>query len=80
MRLSLIALAWMLVAPLSAQQGDSPAPVDVVSIKAAKGPDDPRRLSCGLPYVERTNGRVWIPFSQVCGLLRVAYDLSEVLK
>jgi uncharacterized protein (TIGR03435 family) len=34
-------------------------------------------LSCALPYVERTGRRIWIPFSQVCGLMRVAYDLSD---
>src|SRR5688572_259085 len=78
MRLSaLLTIAMVFVSPLSVQRGDGQARVEVASIKAVKGPDDPRRLSCGLPYVERTNGRIWTPFSQVCGLMRVAYDLSD---
>jgi uncharacterized protein (TIGR03435 family) len=79
MRLStLVTVALVLVSPLSVQRGDGQARVDVASIKPARGPvNDTRRLSCGLPYAERTSGRIWIPFSQVCGLLRVAYDLSD---
>jgi len=78
MRLSaLVTIAMLFVSPLSVQRGDGQARVEVASIKAAKRPDDPRGLTCALPYVERTGGRIYILFSQVCGLLRVAYDLSD---
>lgn len=59
--------------PVFAQQ----RPVDVVAIKAVNRPDDPRRLSCGLPPVERSGGRIYLPFSQLCGLIRVAYDVAD---
>jgi uncharacterized protein (TIGR03435 family) len=76
--LALVTIAMVFVSPLVVQRGDGQARVDVASIKTAKGPaNDTRGLSCGLPYVERTSRRIWIPFSQVCGLLRVAYDLSD---
>ena len=78
MRLAtLITIALMFVTLLSAQQGDSPARVDVISIKPVKGPDDPRRITCGLVPVERTPGRIYIPFSQVCGLILRAYDVAD---
>jgi bla regulator protein blaR1 len=78
MRLStLSAITLLIVTPLSAQQGDSPARADVVSIKVVNQPDGPRRVSCGLPPVERTGGRIYIPFSQVCGLIRVAFDVAD---
>src|SRR5215207_7304693 len=60
-----------------AQQGDSTARVEVASIKVVNQPDDRRQLSCGLPLVERTGARVYIPFSQVCGLVRIAYNVAE---
>lgn len=78
MRLSaLVTITMVFVSPLSVQRGDGQARVEVASIKAAKPPDDPRGLTCALPYVERTGGRIYILFSQVCGLLSVAYDLSD---
>ncbi len=78
MRLAAFAtIATMFVSPFLVQQFDGQAQVEVASIKAAKRPDDPRGLTCALPYVERTSGRIYILFSQVCGLLRAAYDLSD---
>ena len=78
MRLSaLVTMAMVFVSPFSVQRGDGQARVEVASIKAVKGPDDPRGLSCALPSVERTGGRIWVPFGQVCGLMRVAYDLAD---
>jgi uncharacterized protein (TIGR03435 family) len=74
-RWTLIAIT-LAIPSLSAQLRDSPAPVDVVSIKATKQPDA-RRVSCGLPAVERSASRIYIPFSQVCGLIRVAYNLAD---
>ena len=79
MRLTaLITITMVFVSPLSVQRGGGQARVDTASIKAAKGPaNDTRGLSCGLPDVERTNGRIYIPSSVVCGLIRRAYDLSD---
>lgn len=79
MRLSaLVTIAMVFVSPLSAPRGEGQARVEVASIKATKGPaNDTRGLACGLPYVERTSGRIWIPFTSVCGLIRRAYDLSD---
>src|SRR5688572_16004891 len=78
MRLSaFITMTMVFVSPLSVQRGDGQARVEVASIKVVNGPDDPRGLPCGLPYVERTGSRIWIPFSQVCGLMRVAYGRSD---
>lgn len=74
-RLTLIAIA-LAIPSVSAQVRDSPVRVDVVSIKATKQPDA-RGISCGLPLVERSAGRLYIPFSQVCGLIRVAYNLAD---
>jgi uncharacterized protein (TIGR03435 family) len=74
---ALVTLSTVFVSPLAGQRGDSQARIEVASVKPVRGPDDPRGLSCALPYVERTGGRIWIPFSQVCGLLRVAFNLVD---
>ena len=71
----------LLIAPLAAQQGD-PSPAarfDVASIKEVEVPDEVRArlLSCGLPGIERSGGRVHVPFSQLCGLIRVAFDAAD---
>lgn len=78
MRLSgLLALTIVLVSSSSVQRGYGQAVVEVASVKATKRPDDPRGLSCALPYFDRTSGRIYTPFSQVCGIVRAAYDLSD---
>jgi uncharacterized protein (TIGR03435 family) len=78
MRLSaLVTITMVFVSPASVQRDNGPARVEVASIKPVTGPNDTRGLSCGLPYVERTSGRIYIPFSMVCGLIRAAYDLSD---
>ena len=75
-RWTLIAIVCV-AAPLSAQRSDRPARVDVVSVKPIHQPDDSRRLPCGLPPVERTGGRVHIPLSQLCGLIRIGYEVAD---
>jgi bla regulator protein BlaR1 len=73
-----IVCALVFVTPLSAQRDDSkPARFDVASIKEIATPDDSRRLPCGLPGVERSGNRIRIPLTQLCGLIRVAYDVGE---
>jgi uncharacterized protein (TIGR03435 family) len=74
---ALVTIAMVFVSPLSVRRGDGQGRVEVASIKAAKRPDDPRGLTCALPYFERTGRRMYTPFSQICGLIRVAYDLSD---
>jgi len=72
-----IVCALVLVAPLSAQRDDSkPTHFDVASIKEITH-DDPRHLPCGLPGMERSGNRIRIPLTQLCGLIRVAYDVGE---
>jgi len=77
-RLTLIACIVLLVAPLAAQRDDPKAAArfDVASVKDVAH-DDPRRLPCGLPGVERSGSRIRIPLAQLCGLIRVAYDVGE---
>jgi uncharacterized protein (TIGR03435 family) len=68
-----------------AQRSNVAAPprFDVVSIK--RGAVDAGTLAgmlsiagtCGLPLVERTDGRVAIPAATLCGLIRVAYDVGD---
>lgn len=78
MRLAALATITMVFAsPLLVQRGNGQARVEVASIKAAKPPDDPRGLTCALSYVERTGGRLYTPFAQLCGLIRVAYDVAD---
>ena len=75
--LALIACLLLFVAPASAQRADTTAPrFEVASIKEIQH-DDPRRLLCGLPPVERSGNRVHIFLAQLCGLIRVAYDVGE---
>ena len=77
---TLIAGTLLVVAPLSAQRNDSKTTrFDVVSIKETKPPDEllTRRLPCALPAVERSGSRIRISMTQLCGLIRVAYDVGE---
>jgi uncharacterized protein (TIGR03435 family) len=85
-RLSIALVGTLLVAtPLYAQQDDARTTprFEVASIKPASIPDDVRaRLgsvggTCALPPVERSGVRVHIPVSQLCGLIRVAYDVAD---
>jgi uncharacterized protein (TIGR03435 family) len=76
--LALSALLWLLAAPLTAQRAEPKAPrFDVASIREIAAPDDPRRLTCGLPGFELSGNRVRIPLTQLCGLIRTAYDVGE---
>jgi bla regulator protein BlaR1 len=75
---ALVTITMVFVSPLSGQRGDGQARVDVASIKASERPfPDPRGLTCALPYFERSGGRMYTPFSQTCGLIRVAYDVAD---
>ena len=77
MRLSiLVAITTVFASPLSGQRGDGSVRVEVASIKAVER-DNPRRAPCLLPSFERTGTRIYTPFSQVCGLVRFAYDLAD---
>jgi uncharacterized protein (TIGR03435 family) len=76
-------IAMLIGAAASAQQDTSALRFDVVSIK--RGAVDAETLAgmtktggtCGLPFVERTSGRVSIPATELCGLIRVAYDVGD---
>ena len=75
--LALIACLLLFVAPASAQRAEAVGPrFEVASIKEVQH-DDPRRLPCGLPPVERSGTRVHIYLAQLCGLIRIAYDVGE---
>jgi len=76
-RHTLIALALVLAAPLSAQRDASEARFDVASIKEIPAPDDPRRITCGLPGIMPSGNRIRIPLTQLCGLIRLAYNVDE---
>ncbi|HKE83098.1 MAG TPA: TIGR03435 family protein [Vicinamibacterales bacterium] len=81
----LAASMFLVVAPLFAQR-DDPGPTlrfEVASIKPAPIPVDVRSQlqsvggACALPFLERSGNRVHIPVSQLCGLIRVAYDVAD---
>jgi uncharacterized protein (TIGR03435 family) len=74
---ALLTVMMVLVSALSVSPGYGQARIEVASIKAAKPPNDPRGLTCALPYFERTGGRMYTPFAQACGLIRMAYDLAD---
>lgn len=74
---SRIALALVFVAPLSAQRDAAEARFEVASIKEIPAPDDPRRITCGLPGVAASGSRIRVPLTQLCGLIRVAYNVDE---
>ncbi|HZI79719.1 MAG TPA: TIGR03435 family protein [Vicinamibacterales bacterium] len=74
---TLIASAVVLVAPVSAQRDADTARFDVASIKEIPAPDDPRRITCGLPGVMPSGNRIRIPLTQLCGLIRLAYNVDE---
>ena len=59
----------------SAQQ--PPSAFEVASVKQASVPAEVLSQMCGLPSVERSGSRVAVPFSGLCGLIRVAYDVSD---
>jgi len=73
----LIALALVVVAPLAAQREASEARFEVASIKEIPAPDDPRRITCGLPGVMPSGNRIRISLTQLCGLIRLAYNVDE---
>jgi uncharacterized protein (TIGR03435 family) len=55
---------------------------EVASVKQVSVPTEVlSRMSfvgaCGLPIVERSGSRVAVPFSGLCGLIRVAYDVAD---
>jgi uncharacterized protein (TIGR03435 family) len=76
--LAVAACALLSVAPASAQRGEPAAPrFDVVSIREIPAPDDPRRITCGLPGIMPLGNRIRIPSAQLCGLIRTAYDVGE---
>jgi uncharacterized protein (TIGR03435 family) len=78
--LALMACAWVFVAPLEAQRDESKiARFDVASIKEITVSDAilARRFPCALPAVERSGNRIRIYVTQLCGLIRVAYDVGE---
>lgn len=86
MRLSIALVGTLLiVTPSYAQRDDarSTPRFEVASIKPASIPDDVRaRLrsvggTCALPALQRSGDRIHIPVSQVCGLIRVAYDVAD---
>ena len=72
-----IALALVFVAPLSAQREATEARFEVASIKEIPAPDDPRRITCGLPGIMPSGNRIRIPLTQLCGLIRLAYNVDE---
>ena len=72
-----IALALAFVAPLAAQREAAEARFEVASIKEIPAPDDPRRITCGLPGVMPSGNRIRIPLTQLCGLIRLAYNVDE---
>ena len=74
---SRIALALVFVAPLSAQRDAAEARFEVASIKEIPAPDDPRRITCGLPGIMPSGNRIRIPLTQLCGLIRLAYNVDE---
>jgi uncharacterized protein (TIGR03435 family) len=82
--LALVASAMLAVSSLSAQRGDSTTPqFEVASIKLVTFSDETRAQlqkvggSCALPYLERSGSRVHVQFSELCGLIRVAYDVAD---
>ena len=76
-RFTLIAAAVVFAAPLFAQREAGEARFEVVSIKEIPAPDDPRRITCGLPGVMPSGNRIRIPLTQLCGLIRLAYNVDE---
>jgi len=78
--LTLIAFALVVVAPLRAQRDDAKdVRFDVASIRETTAPDDvrARQLPCALPPVERSGSRIRVHLTQLCGLIRVAYEVGE---
>ena len=74
---SLIALALVFVTPSAAQRDAAEARFEVASIKEIPAPDDPRRITCGLPGIMPSGNRIRIPLTQLCGLIRLAYNVDE---
>ena len=74
---SRIALALLFVAPMAAQRDGSEPRFEVASIKEIPAPDDPRRITCGLPGIMPSGNRIRIPLTQLCGLIRLAYNVDE---
>jgi uncharacterized protein (TIGR03435 family) len=74
---TLIAGTLVCVAPLTAQGDAGAARFDVASIREIPAPDDPRRITCGLPGVMPSGNRIRIPLTQLCGLIRLAYNVDE---
>lgn len=74
---TLIASAVAFVAPVSAQGDAGAARFEVASIKEIPAPDDPRRITCGLPGIMPSGNRIRIPLTQLCGLIRLAYNVDE---
>ena len=75
---TLIAGAVVFAAPLLSQQRDAAdARFEVASIKEIPAPDDPRRITCGLPGIMPSGNRIRIPLTQLCGLIRLAYNVDE---
>src|SRR6185436_5549560 len=81
---ALIACVLLAIAPISAHQRNDiskPSRFEVASIKqtAAPAAQLARVVSwgCGLPLFERSGSRAAVNARNVCGLLRVAYNLAD---
>jgi uncharacterized protein (TIGR03435 family) len=77
MRLFTLIAAVTFVAPLFAQGDAGNARFEVASLKEIPAPDDPRRITCGLPGIMPSGNRIRIPLTQLCGLIRLAYNVDE---
>lgn len=77
MRLFTFISAVVFVSPLFAQGDAGSGRFEVASIKEIPAPDDPRRITCGLPGIMPSGNRIRIPLTQLCGLIRLAYNVDE---
>jgi len=82
---ALVVAALLAVAHLAAQR-DTPASAlqfEVASVKPVAFPENVVSQllkaggTCALPTVERSGNRVRVPFGQLCGLIRLAYDVAQ---
>ena len=81
---ALIAVALLASVPIAAQQRSDtskPPRFEVSSIKQTAAPVDLLTrvvsLGCGLPLFERAGSRAAVTASNVCGLIRVAYNVAD---
>jgi len=81
---ALIACALLAIVPISAHQRNDiskPPRFEVASIKQTAAPAALRArvvsLRCGLPLFERSGSRAAVNASNVCGLIRVAYNVAD---